>query len=697
MKSVPEFVKEQLASWPMASRNFRLLDSAESKSIRAFGITVRAQVNPCRIISSTAEVDAASIASRPCFLCTQNRPAEQTHMPLEVNGRSYRLQVNPYPIFEDHLVIALDAHRPQESRPYLADMLALTSLCPDFLIFYNGPYSGASAPDHMHFQACHHHALPLQDAVDAFLDSPVQPLISHEGASLYLFPGYVNGTFAIKGSSADSVEILFLRLLGCCETLAGEPEPRFNLYAYFKDGQYRLFIILRTGIRSHHYYAKGDDHLTMSPGAADMAGHFVVPDPEDFPKLDGKMIEGMLQEVTISSSAQEGICRSLKAAQRKVEVGIMSAEEICFVLGDGKPRTVRICDGRISYEGQLYGELSFAPSESSDLFAGPSFTLRDVTIGIDFHWEQKRDLQYAGELKFIVEGDRLTAVNVLGIEDYLLSVISSEMKSSSSVELLKAHAVISRSWLMARMEERACPETACKASHQHFDVCADDHCQRYQGVAMAAGDKVRKAISATWGQTLRYGGTLCDARYSKCCGGITERFSSCWEDVDFPYLQPVLDNDGGRDFCDCEDDAILSQVLNDYDLKTRDFYHWRVRYSADELSALVRRRTGRDVGRIVGMEPLLRGASGRIVRLRINGTFGSMELGKELAIRRALSDSHLKSSAFEVLREGDDFILEGKGWGHGVGLCQIGAAVMAGRGYTYKEILKHYYRGAEIE
>ena len=311
--------------------------------------------------------------------------------------------------------------------------------------------------------------------------------------------------------------------------------------------------------------------------------------------------------------------------------------------------------------------------------------LYDVVIGIDFHWEQKRTLKFAGGLKFIVEGDKIRAVNLVGMEDYLLSVISSEMKSSASPDLLKAHAVISRSWLLARMTDHS--------AHDRFDVCADDHCQRYQGLTMAVGENVRAVIDETWGQVLRYRGELCDTRYSKCCGGRTELFSTCWEDIDYPYLQSVEDP-----FCDCENDGILSQVLNDYDQQTKDFHDWTVRYGAEELSALVRERTGIDFGEIQALEPIERGPSGRIKYLRIQGSLRTEVIGKELKIRRALSPSHLKSSAFSVERDpGGAFVLKGRGWGHGVGLCQIGAAVMAARGYDYRQILQHYYPGANVE
>ena len=373
----------------------------------------------------------------------------------------------------------------------------------------------------------------------------------------------------------------------------------------------------------------------------------------------------------------------------------MSAGEIEFeIISDGAgPQRVSVKNGRINYNGALYDELYFDSVTPSTLFAEPSFILRNVPIGIDFHWQRTQTQKFAGSLKFIAEGDRITAINKVGIEDYLISVISSEMRADASLEFLKAHAVISRSWLLARIEDRKHPETAGSAiPHERYDVCADDHCQRYQGLTPAVGANVRKAIDQTWGQVLTYNGRICDARFSKCCGGRTELFSTCWEDKDYPYLQSVEDP-----FCDCHDHAILSQVLNDYDLETPDFHDWEQRYTRRDLSELVRNRTGIDFGEIQTLEPVERGASGRIKYLRIQGTKHTEVIGKELAIRRALSTSHLKSSAFEIQTEGDTIILKGRGWGHGVGLCQIGAAVMASKGYGYKEILKHYYTDADIQ
>lgn len=688
MKELNKFIKDQLSVWQLASSNFRALKTAPSREVDVFGLKCRIQYNPRRVISSTADTSPAAIASRKCFLCADNRPKEQFHLGFEGRkGRNYHIQINPYPIFRGHLVIVRDEHIPQEIWHHFPDMLDFAARYKDYLVFYNGPSSGASAPDHLHFQAIPKHNLPLEEVVDEFLDHPGEPLATVKDASLYKFDGYARGVFALKATTSKSLAKLFYRLLDCTDRGKGEEEPMFNLYAYVKNGEYRTIVVMRSAKRSHHFYSEGADHLTISPGAADIAGLFVAPFREDYDKADTALLEELLSEVCISEDEQNMIVWRLTRHQEKISVGLLSAKEIRFeIISDGAgPQTVKWHDGRISYNGMLYDELYFDSMTLSTLFAEASFILYDVVIGIDFHWQQKRTFKYAGGLKFIVEGDRITAVNCIGMEDYLMSVISSEMKSSASIELLKAHAVISRSWLKARLKDH-------KAGHEHFDVCADDHCQRYQGLTMAVGDDVCRAIDRTWGQVLEYGGDICDTRYSKCCGGRTELFSTCWEDVDLPYLQSVEDP-----FCDCENSSILSQVLNDYDLHTADFHDWTVQYTTDELSELVRTRTGIDFGTIVALEAVERGPSGRIKYLRITGTLREEVIGKELAIRKALSSSHLKSSAFEIEKSPDGFVLRGRGWGHGVGLCQIGAAAMAARGYDYRQILSHYYVGAEIK
>ena len=414
--------------------------------------------------------------------------------------------------------------------------------------------------------------------------------------------------------------------------------------------------------------------------------------------------------------------------ERTISVGILSAREVRFgfdsdfrcvatgqIFGAGN-HTAACADGKILFDGAVVQSLQFEPvaEQKADCFEG-NFCLFDVVIGIGFHWERRENQFFKGALKFLIDGDKLVAINVLRVEDYLYSVISSEMSATSSLELLKAHAVISRSWLLKPIldPEPSVPSPAVEPesdvqirwyerdAHALFDVCADDHCQRYQGLSMAVGETVRQAIDETWGQVLTYEGEICDARFSKCCGGVMETFGTCWEDRDYPYLQAIPDTPGeqpGLDpFCHTDDDAILSQVLNDYDLETKDFYEWEVRYTREEVSELIKRRSGIDFGLIRDLVPLERGGSGRLYTLRVEGEKRTMTIGKELIIRRWLSESHLKSSAFDVHWEGDTVVLKGRGWGHGVGLCQIGAAVMSYRGYTYDQILFHYYPGSKIE
>ena len=691
-----KFIGDQLSVWPLAAANFRALKTAQTRTVSVGGLETRLQFNPERIISALAPTDADSLAARPCFICPENRPPEQFHVKFEGRkGRSYNVQVNPYPVFPDHLVLARDTHVPQSIWHCYVDMLDFARRYPDCTIFYNGPASGASAPDHMHFQACPRGLMPLEQAADRALDGPAPGaadfLARLQDAEVYRLHCFARGIFLLRARTVKSLAKLFYRVLDTAPVPAGEKEPRFNLITWAAGGELRSLLIFRTTHRSRHFFLPEDDpdHLTMSPGCADMGGWFIVPRPEDYAKLDARLLEEMVAEVTLSAEAENEIVWRLTRTQRKIDVGIMAAPEIAFeIISDGAGvQHVRWQDGRINYNGSLYDELVFEAQTPDSLFAEASFILYGVTIGIDFHWERRVDQRFAGSLKFIVEGESIRAVNTVGLEDYLLSVISSEMKATAGLELLKAHAIISRSWVLTNHP------------HTGFDICADDHCQRYQGKTMAVGANVRRAIDETWGQVLCYGGDICDTRYSKCCGGRTERFSTCWEDRDFPYLQPVDDipEGGGAPFCDTRDPEILRQVLNDYDRESPDFFAWQVRYTRAELSDLVRSRTGIDFGEIRELNPLERGASGRIKTLEITGTKERRVLGKELAIRRALSPSHLKSSNFEARWEGDTLVLDGRGWGHGVGLCQIGAAVMAHEGYTCRQILRHYYPGTEIE
>lgn len=428
----------------------------------------------------------------------------------------------------------------------------------------------------------------------------------------------------------------------------------------------------------------------------------------------------------------------------EINVGIVNAQEIHFSL-NGRffakgetvcgEQSVSFSEGGILWNGNLYRELTFTPQDERT-----SFSLYDVTIGINFHWERQETQSFMGTLKLVVDEGKITAINILPVEDYLISVISSEMNATSSLEFLKAHAVVSRSWLFAQMEKR---KALCnknegffsfvkteneyirwydREDHTIFDVCADDHCQRYQGITRESTQKVREAIQATWGEVLMHNGKLCDARFSKSCGGVFEEFEYCWEPTHHDYL--VAKHDGAdadnfpdltveenarewilgspESFCNTTDKNILSQVLNSYDQETVDFYRWKVEYTQEELSELIKNRSGVDYGDIIDLVPVARGTSGRLYRMKIVGSKKTMIIGKELEIRRTLSPSHLYSSAFVVEKEGEKnglpqkFVLRGAGWGHGVGLCQIGAAVMGEKGYNYNQILQHYFVGSEI-
>lgn len=747
-KTIYKFVGDQLSRWQLACDNFRALKNVKVREMDAGGLTVKLQFNPARIVSSAAKLNKEDIAKRKCFLCRDNRPSEQIMLKFEGRkNKKYHILVNPYPIFPDHLVIAEARHTDQSIRQRYVDMLDLARKYSGFTFFYNGPRSGASAPDHHHFQAAPSHIIPLECDVDELFaltgkDSALKYVTSLQDAELFHYQKFTTGVFVLRAETSKSMAKLFYRLLDCADIPEGDSEPMFNLFTFYRDGEFRSIVIFRSRHRSHHYFSEGPDHLTMSPGCADMGGVFIVPVEAEYEKMTPELLAEMLAEVSVTKEDEAVIINRLTRTQPKIEVGIMSGKEIRFeILSDGAgPRKAVLREGKIEYDGALYDELYFGSKTPSTMFAEPSFILHGVTIGVDFHWERKEDQKFAGALKIIVDKDKLTAVNVVGVEDYLLSVISSEMSASASEEFLKAHAVISRSWLMAQItssrkekkvpvppgitdlpslvthleiaghcdcagaqesEEYTCIRWYDHDDHRLFDVCADDHCQRYQGLTRATGRTVRKVIDSTWGQVLTYNDELCDARFSKCCGGTMERFSVCWEDKDYDYLQPLPDapehKDGEKCFCDTDDKGILSQVLNNYDQETGDFYRWTTEYDRTYLADLIERKSGVHIGELISMEPLERGESGRIWKLRITGSKNTMIVGKELEIRRILSESHLKSSAFDVEITADKVILKGSGWGHGVGLCQIGAAVMASKGYTYRQILEHYYPNSILQ
>jgi len=769
--SLETFFEAQLREWPLAHDNNEALDAVWSRELHSTKLptALRVQCNPARMVSTGASIDKASIAARPCFLCHANRPEEQRCLALNEN---FEWLVNPFPILRGHYTIASTTHRRQNIiEAYDSLIQAAKALSEEYIVFYNGPKCGASAPDHLHLQAGIGTGIPLVEYAKSITDMGHLQAIAPFGYQAYLIR---------NAEGTDTFDQLYHQL----PIPEGEYEPRINVVAFRKGELVNLIVIPRRAHRPRCYTAEGESKYLISPGALDMCGLLVTPRAEDYERLS-------------TSQALDILCEVGVRTEPTIDVGIMQGKEIRFetsslpLLGRGNSDTDKkesitytatisrdTATGKdtivLTGNGTTYNvgdSVMFADSsregqcaraslattadssaprglacEQSRETAPTTFSLHHVTIGKEFHWQQQETQTFQGSLILRIIDGELHAINRIAIEDYLTSVIASEMSGTSSIELLKAHAIISRSWLLAQIEASpstakplACPKTPPeeaasstssirwydREAHAHFDVCADDHCQRYQGVSRKVTPQVLEAIRATRGIVLSYEGAVCDARFSKCCGGKSELYESCWDDTPHPYLSVVDDP-----FCNTNDKKVLSEVLNHYDQST-DFYRWTVKYTQAELSELVRRRGGFDYGDIIDLIPIERGPSGRIVRLQIVGTKATRIIGKELEIRRTLSESHLYSSAFEVekvesltptLSQGEGvaestessaamsespspwerdgerplFILHGSGWGHGVGLCQIGAAVMGAQGYSYKEILRHYYPKAEL-
>ncbi len=713
--SVQRFIERQLETWALANKNYRDLLDVESKELAIGDLTLLAQHNPARIVSTGASIKSKDIKSRPCFLCESNRPEEQ--MKKTLLGR-YELLVNPFPILPDHFTLPSVRHEAQTIRRRYGDIHRLLELYPEWMVFYNGPHCGASAPDHMHFQAGTSGVVPLQRMWQRLSRNLEDVVMFNDDEGIFRIPDYPVPALLLKSRTKDTDERMFKTL--------GLDNDDVNIIAWRQGADFINVIFPRRKHRPDCY-----DELMVSPGALDMAGMIITPRKEDFDVITAQQAIDILKEVAISDADFAKLVKNIQVAADNdndaqamtlntkpsilnVKVGIVSAEKITFSLN--KPYTAKgedICgeqnvefsEGGILWNGNLWSELTFTP-KSSDA----SFSLNDVTIGVNFHWERKETQTFQGVLRLVVEEDKICAINELPVEQYLTSVISSEMSATSSLEFLKAHAVISRSWLLAQMKRRQEQKISGSGffsfikkddelirwydrdDHTIFDVCADDHCQRYQGITKQTNRHVVDAIKATRGQILMYGDEICDARFSKCCGGKTEEFQYCWEDTPKPYLVSIDDP-----FCNTRDKQIISQVLNDYDQETQDFYTWQVSYTPEELRNVIETKLKVQLGDIVDLVPLERGKSGRIWKLKIVGSERSYTIGKELEIRRALSETHLYSSDFTVEKRSGKFILHGRGWGHGVGLCQIGAAVMGERGFSYDQILLHYYKGAEIK
>jgi len=762
-EEIEAFFQKELEEWPEAAERYKALENVQTKTL-AWGQEAMPNVqcsmfnvqwNPARIVSTAASIDKKSISERPCFLCDNNRPKEQHKLMTE---KHYQILVNPYPILPQHFTIPMRRHRPQSIYSSFGTLRKMAWDMPKHIVFYNGPLCGASCPDHMHLQAGSRGIVPLERDWTMYEKDlkKLYPLTGEQMASmeeagnvgsrpgLYLLEGYACPVFVIRSLPAESDSLLCQRVYKALPIVGDESEPRLNIVCWRQEGtssrpdEIVTLIFPRSKHRPDCYYAEGKEQLMISPGALDMCGLFITPREQDFKALTAEKAVSILQEVTLSEEELKPIIESLSPTLSKgegeefqhitpplegkgeavgsVSVGIMKDAVIRFCMNspyqakgnevEGE-QVAEYTDGGIRWQDNVYQELTFRGEGS--------FTLHNVTIGQKFHWERQESQTFSGILKLVVDEDKIVAINILPVEDYLTSVISSEMKSSSSLEFLKAAAVISRSWLYAQMQRRQ--ERAGQPApffsfvkgdgesirwydredHTIFDVCADDHCQRYQGITRASNPKVIEAVNATRGQVLMYDGKICDTRFGKCCGGRTNEFQYCWENIEVPYLRSVQDP-----FCNTSDKKILRQVLNDYDLETRDFYEWTEELSQEEIHDRICKHLKMELGPILGMEIVEKGPGGHISKLRIVGQEKSFVVGKELEIRRMLSTSHLKSSAFTVetknVRNGvpGRFILHGRGWGHGVGLCQIGAAVMGEQGYSYKQILKHYYTGAEI-
>ena len=791
-EEVEAFFEQELREWDTARKRYEDLEQQVQQRALPLSvpggesttdITLVAQWNPARIVSTGAKIDKASIEARPCFLCDENRPKEQHSLMIE---HHYQVLVNPFPILPHHYTIPTRRHKPQAIWEHFGTMRRLAWRLPHHIIFYNGPVCGASCPDHLHLQAGTRGIVPIERDWGLF-ENQLQKLYPLTGGEkqemaeagntsqrcgLFLLKNYVCPVFVVRSMPEETDSLLCQRLYRALPIPEGESEPRMNVLCWREEGdesrsdEIVTLIFPRKKHRPDCYRQDASEALLVSPGALDMGGLIITPREEDFQKLTPEWAADILREVTMTeeelrevvekvtdkpsptpSSAQamrEGTAAfgSDKASSSPnhsvpsqagragdeseargaiLSVGLLSAQRIRFTLNGNfsakgamltGPQEVALNDGGLLWNGQVYRQLTFVPESETS-----SFTMEDVVIGKDFHWERRERQTFRGTLCLVVDEDNIVCINDIDVELYLQSVISSEMSANCSTEFLKASSVISRSWLYAQMEKRrrlskeshgffAFTKTENelirwhdREEHTIFDVCADDHCQRYQGITRASRPEVKAAVEATGGQVLTCDGHICDARFSKCCGGRTETFETCWENEHHAYLESVEDP-----FCNTNDAAIIRQVMNDYDCETSDFYRWTVQLTQDEAQEYLSRHLKTDFGKILDLQPIERGPGYRIIKLKIVGSERTFTIGKELEIRCALSPTHLKSAAFDVERQEVDangvpalFVLHGRGWGHGVGMCQIGAAVMGEQGYTYQQILSHYYPNTELQ
>ena len=677
--NIESFYQEQLNLWQECRDRYESLSQARHKEINLGNRQYTLVFNPGRIKSAEAKVESGKV-ERPCFLCQSARPQEQLAMPVVTLPlkHEYDILVNPFPIVERHFTIVSREHIRQDIKGRMWDMAFIADLMPDYLIFFNGACSGASAPDHMHFQAVPKALVPL-----------------------------------VSWSKEAQLEA------GVTEKMPQIGESDYENIITWTEGDHSYWLVIdRRQHRPWQYSAEGTDRCIISPASLEYCGIVPLVREEDFEKMDAALLGDIL-----------GQCQQKEPI---IKVGVVEAKQIFFSAEERVHAMTYLDEDRI-LDVMDYSTNRSEKREISEYWThAQPFTIEGVTIGKDFHWEQSETQVFNGSLHVIARHGALHAINFVPVEEYLKSVISSEMSASNNLEFLKTHAIISRSWVLRQIQnaKHQNPEhpiinnVYAKADEQLFadipssdifvkwwdhdqhtlyDVCADDHCQRYQGITRQVSPLVAQAVEETRGEVLLDSeGNICDARFSKCCGGVSESFDTCWQDEDYHYLQPVEDP-----YCNTSDSEVLKLLLNEYDQKTHDFYRWTVTFSQDEISALFEKKTQLKVGTILELLPLKRGASGRIEYLKVVGTDRTVVIGKELFIRKAFSESHLYSSAFDITTSTatdvtssasprKTFTFKGKGWGHGVGLCQIGAACMSLKGFTHTEILNHYFASATI-
>lgn len=793
---------QQESAWRELSEARALWMETRYREIALGPFSVLLQHNPSRALSVAAPVDPESIRRRPCFLCSGNMPAAERGLPLD---DGYALFLNPFPIFYPHPVIIHREHRPQAVGPALPAMLSVSrQLAGSYTLLYNGPACGASAPDHLHYQAIPRFSTALEADV-RHLDrlpwlAPWRREFPTSGAvAAFTIREYARSVLVLR--SPDEVVLLkaFARVL---DNLPPGPapggEPLLNLLVWYEPDGWIVCLFPRTRHRPLAYTRGDGPGVMISPGAIDLAGMLVIPRGGDFESLDAVAVRSIFQEVCLPEEQLPALLRGIsrpvaragadRAAPLAGSPAVIPELDGDAAAANGSPGETRLeaapsfrvepllrvglMERQSEVEFQLAGAWAAGTrplpaglyrvipdggrlklhwpgggitTEGSPLVMDPGaspescFWLRGVTIGIDFHWQRQEDQCFRGALELAVTAAGTVGVrNRVPLEEYLASVISSEMRADAPPEFLRAHAVISRGWVLAQLAGQGrggeLPPAAYpplpgrvwtwtdRERHEEFDICADDHCQRYQGITRVFRDDVRRAVAATRGQVLAGAAGICDTRFAKCCGGMSESFRTAWSDINRPGLAPVRDWTGVSGptgpltvesnarawirerppaFCGTRDPELLRRILPDFDLETGEFYRWELVRGREELEALIAAKTGWNPGALTAIVPVQRGFSGRICRLLLAGERGRLLLGKELEIRRVLSPTHLYSSAFLAEGEGsgrypDRFRFRGAGWGHGVGLCQIGAAAMAWEGANHRSILAHYFPGTRL-